>query len=118
MLKDAVYAEIEAQERGSGGQIEAPVLVAPPGDVVAREAFPAPGGGSPPVEACSVGVRSPPPPMRPTLRAVGAATWEASGTGATCLQVEGAARRWRGLGSGGGEGSGTEGDDRGERSGI
>ena len=85
VLKDAVYAEIEVQDRGSGGQIGAPVSVAPPGDVVAREAFPAPGGGSPPVEACSVGVRSPPPPMRPTLRAVGTATWEASGTGATCL---------------------------------
>ena len=102
MLKDAAYAEIEAQERGSGGQIGAPVSVAPPGDVVAREAFPAPAGGSPPAEARSVDVRSPPPPMRPTLPAVGAATWESSDTGATCLQVEGAARRWRGLGSGGG----------------
>ena len=77
MLKDAVYAEIEAQERGSGGQIGAPVSVAPPGDVVAREAFPAPASGSPPAEARSVGT--------PTLRAVGAATWEASDTGATCL---------------------------------
>ena len=85
--------------------------VAQPGDVVTREAFPALAGRSPPAEARSVGVRSPPPPMRPTLRAVGAATWEASGTGATCLQVEGAARSWRGLSSGGGEGSGTEGDD-------
>jgi len=103
VLKDAVYAEIEAQERGSGGQIGAPVSVAPPGDVVAREAFPAPAGGPLPAEARSVGA--------PTLRAVEAATWEASGTGATCLQVEGAARRWRGLGSGGGEGSGTKGDD-------
>ena len=35
VLKDAVYAEIEAQERGSGGQIGAPVSVAPPRDMVA-----------------------------------------------------------------------------------
>jgi len=74
------------------------VSVAPPGtEVVAPAAFPAAAGGTPARGSAVVwqsGVRPPyvtASPVRPMLRAVGVATWEASGTGATCLQGEGAA---------------------------